>query len=61
MQFTLTIEEKSFTNDKNESVDYLDCVATIAGQKIKFYPKPEDKSLLKYLVGSLSKTNVGNK
>lgn len=50
MKFELTIEEKVFENDKKEQIPYFECVAVIGGTKIRFSPKAEDKSLLKYLI-----------
>ena len=50
MKFQLTVEEKTFKNDKGEDIGYLDCQAEICGETVRFYPKAEDKSLLKHLI-----------
>ena len=50
MKFQLTVEEKTFKNDKGEDISYLDCSSEICGETVRFYPKPEDKSLLKHLI-----------
>ena len=50
MKFQLTVEEKTFKNDKGEDIGYLDCSAEICGETVRFYPKAEDKSLLKHLI-----------
>lgn len=50
MKFQLTVEEKTFKNDKGEDIGYLDCLAEICGETVRFYPKAEDKSLLKHLI-----------
>ena len=50
LEVTMQITKNSFTDDKEELVEYLVCGAEINGQKIKFVPKAEDKSLFNYLM-----------
>ncbi len=52
MEVKLRITEEEFMNDKGEKIQYFSCVARIAGTDIRFVPKAEDKSLLKYLLSS---------
>lgn len=61
MKFELTVKEKVFKTDDGEEINYFDCVAVIGGTEVRFVPKPEDKSLFKYLVSSIKKANGGVK
>lgn len=57
MEFKLKITEKVFKNEKGEEIPYFECVANVAGTNIRFSPKPEDKSLLKYLISKVNSSN----
>lgn len=54
MKFELNVKEEVFVNDKGEKIPYFSCVANVGGTDIRFAPKPEDKSLLKYLISKLN-------
>ena len=45
----LTFEDKVFTNDSGERIEYMSITAKIAGEDIRLEIKKEDKSLFKYL------------
>lgn len=46
---TVTIEDKVFTNEQNQSVDYVDMRLQIFGGEFRISVKKEDKSLFQYL------------
>ena len=50
LEVTLKISKETFVNDEGDSIDYYAYSADIMGESIKFYPKPEDKKLLKYFL-----------
>lgn len=54
MKFELTITEETFKNDKGEDIAYYSCVAEIGGTIVRFFPRTEDKTLLKYLLTKLN-------
>ena len=47
---TLTIEDKVFTNESGERVEYTAVTAKVADTDIRLDIRKEDKSLFKYLV-----------
>lgn len=54
MKVEMTIKEEVFVTDRGERVPYFSCVAKIGDTDVRFVPKNEDKSLLKYLMSSAS-------
>ena len=55
LKVELVIERKTFENDKGEEVEYIEGIAEVAGEKIRFAPKKDDKKLLDYLLGKPEK------
>ena len=53
LKLPLSIEKKSFKNDKGESIDFNAYTVDISGQVISLYPKTEDKKLCQYLLKDL--------
>ena len=45
----ISVEDKTFKNDKNEDVAYQDVRMTFKGEEIRLNVKAEDKTLFKYL------------
>lgn len=45
----ISVEEKSFKNDKGETVAYKDIRMTFKGEEIRLNVKAEDKNLFNYL------------
>ena len=46
---TLTLEDKSFTNDKGETVNYVDASVIIDGERLTVKFRKEDRGLLRVL------------
>lgn len=49
----MKIYKGTFKGDDNQDVDYIICEADFFGEKIKFFPRTEDKKLFNYLVNQL--------
>lgn len=45
----MTFEDKTFKNEKGESVDYVEILGKIYGEVFRFSVRKEDKALLLYL------------
>lgn len=50
MTVTLNIEKRTFIRDDKTEVEYYAFEAEICGEVISFYPKSDDKKLLKHLL-----------
>lgn len=48
----MTVEDKSFTTEKGETVDYLDTTVMVGNTPIGFRVKPSDKNLLLFLLNN---------
>lgn len=59
MKVELEISKEEFETEAKEKIEYLSCMAEILGEKIRFYPKEEDKRLLKHLVLKSEELNGG--
>ena len=46
---TLTLEDKSFINEKGETVNYIDASVIIDGEKLPVKFRKEDRGLLRVL------------
>lgn len=51
----VTFEDKSFTDEKGNTIEYVDIVLYIQGTPITCKVKPSDKSLLGYIRAHMGK------
>ncbi len=50
MKVTMELKKGEFTNDRGEKLVYVQGIAEVGGEQVRFVCKKEDKTLLKYLL-----------
>ncbi len=55
IQTTLTVEDKTFTNDRGESIAYKNVTVLVAGKELRVQLRKEDKALFEYLIEQVAR------